>query len=432
MCRRSVCRLPWLSVVLLWLAAAPLQAAYDPHKVLSLLPTDVPALVGRDIAGVRIATMRHGELVPVPFQIDEYNQRGLVWFPDAGLPLDGRQNVFDGRDRLLLLAGDASPEPLPAGSVPPSGYIGELSIQLQGEMRYLQLIAGDFPRAEQSYVRHDIASGVTETPFYTLRVDPKNELNWRHLMVRSWRGDAEQSLVDTLKMRIAGGVFTPVTRLSLDNDNLRPKVIGVRSGPIRSTLQLETLVVVSGITVMRMQAQVIRYPRYFEAYTLARIPKIYRMALVDPEVKVTVDGNNLRGGVTRTARGDGLRAVVDGKVDDAERQLIGRGLSTDDGWILFDSRNGFSMLTFLEIPAELRGIPLKLIYEDDATKRDRPERIAGQLPNLGYGIRGFPPGEDFQFGVTLAFDRDLDGVDPWQYVARWRERPLYRFRSNGH
>ena len=407
----------------------PAVAAYDGTKILHLLPADVPVLAGKDIGKVRIATVRNGALVPVPFQIDEYNVRGLVWFPEVGIALDGRANVFDGSDRLLLLAGDASPEALTDPALAPAGYLGELAISLQGETRYLQLISGEFPRSADNYVQHNIATGVTETPFYTLRVDPKNELNWRHLMVRSWRGDQNVSVLDTLKMRISGGVFTPVTRMSINNDNLRPKVIGVRSGPIRSTVQLDAAVVVTGITVMRMQAQVIRYPRYFEAFTHARIPKLYRMALVDPEVKVTVDGNQLRGAIVRTARGGALQALVDGRVDEAEKQLVARGLSPAEDWILFDTRNGFSMLTFLDVPPELRNVPLNLIYEDDDKRADAPERIPGQQPNLGYGIRGFPPGEDFQFGVTLVFDKDLNGIDPKPYVARWRERPGYRFRA---
>lgn len=414
-------------------AAVPVVLpAFDNTRVLSLSPADLPALAGRAIADVRVATVRNGVLVTVPFQIDEYNQRDLVWFEKADLPMDGKKGVYDGRDRFLFIAGDASPEALTPAVKLPAGYIGELSFTVQGETRYLQLIIDRaYPLSDKNYVDHDLVSGVTETPFYTLRVDPENELNWRYLMVRSWRGDQAQSLVDTLKMRIAGGVFTPVTRLTLDNENLRPKVVGVRSGPIRSTLQLETHVVVGGIRVMRMQAQVVRYPYYFEAFTLARIPKLYRMALVDPEVRVTIDGNNLRGAVTRTARGAELHGTVDGRIDDAERQLIGRGLSSDDGWVLIDTRNGFSMMTFLDVPPELRGIPLKLVYEDDPAQQDKPERIPGQGPNLGYGIRGFPPGEDFQFGVTLSFDRDLNGIDPKQYVARWREKPVYRFRPPG-
>lgn len=437
---RSVWRLlALLGAVLLPAAAAaedarkvlPAFAVYDANKVLQLMPADLPALEGRELARIRLAVVREGVLVPIPFQCDEYNTRGLVWFPETGVPLDGKPGVFDGNDRLLMLAGDASVESLPATLTPPAGWLGELAMTLQGETRYVQLIAGDFPKAAESYVQHNLNTGVTETPFYTLRVDPKNELNWQHLMVRSWRGDRERSLVDTLKMRISGGVFTSVTRLSLDNDNLRPKVIGVRGGPIRSTVQLEAAVVVSGISVMKMQAQVIRYPRYFEAFTHARVPKLYRMALVNPEVKVTVDGNDLRGAVVRTARGGSLQALVDSRFDDAERQLVARGLSSDEDWILFDTRNGFSMLTFLDVPPDLRGIPLNLVYEDDPALRDKPERVPGQQPNLGYGISGFPPGEDFQFGVTLSFDKDLNGVDPKQYVARWRERPVLRFRAAG-
>lgn len=428
--RRAAIRLiALMAAVAVASLAAVAHAAFDPNKVLQITPADAPALAGQRISALRVATVRHGKLVPVPFQVDEYNTAGLPWFASVDVPIKGRESFYDGDDRLLVIAGDASAERLPADMTQPAGYLGELSLSLQGETRYLHVIAGEFPRSDVVYVRHDMATGITETPFYTLRVDPRNELNWKHLMVRSWRGDQAQSLVDTLKMRIAGGVFTALTRMTLDNDNLRPRVIGVRAGPIRAVMQVETTVVFAGVPVMRMQVQVHRYPRVFEAYTHARIPRLYRKALVDPEVRVTIDGNNLAGAHVRTARSHGSAARVDGRMDDTEREMVARGLSSTEDWILFDSRNGFSLLTFLDVPPELRGIPLQLVYEDDLKLNDRPERIPGQGPNLGYGIRGFPPGEDFRFGVTLAFDVDLADVDPVDYVARWRERPRYEFQS---
>lgn len=428
MCLQTWLRTTVMSCVLAF-AGIGSCGAWDNNKIFQLQPGAVPAASGLAINTLRVAVVRGGVLQPIPFQIDEYNKAGLVWFPATQVPINGKEGIFDGADRLLLLAGDLSSESFPASLAPPPGYLGELAATIQGETRYLQLIAGDFPQAKEVYVHHDLATGITETPFYTLRVEPGNELNWQYLMVDSWQGDRSRSLVDTLKMRISGGVFTPLTRLTLDNDNLRPRLVGSRAGAIRSTMQLETSVVVAGITVMKMQVQVIRYPRYFEAFTHARIPKLYRMALINPEVRVTVDGNDQRGAVVRTARGGPVQAIVDGVLDDNERQLLARGLSSDEDWLLFDSRNGFSMLTFLDVPAELRGIPLELVYEDDSRKNDKPERVKGQQPNLGYGIRGFPPGEDFHFGVTLAFDKELTGIEPRGYVARWREVPAYTFRS---
>jgi hypothetical protein len=422
--------LPRLCVAaLLLVCAVTLHAEWDDEKILRMSPRDIPAAAGLPIKALRFATVRKGALEPVPFQIDEYNKAGLVWFPATGVPLNGKEGIFDGEDRVFALAADLSADALPEGFSPPAGYLGALSATMQGVTRTLHVLHGDFAQSPRMYVRHDIANGTTETPFYTLEVDPKNELNWRYLMVKSWRGNRVESLVDTLKMRISGRVV--LARLTLDNDNLRPKVVGVRAGAIRSTIQLETQVVVAGVSVMKMQVQLVRYPRYFEAFTHARIPKLYRTALSDPSVQVTVDGNNLRGAVTRSARSGNAQGLVDGQMDASEQQLIARGLTASDDWILFDSRNGFSMLTFLDVPAELRNIPLELVYQDDPRRSDKPERLRGQFPNVGYGIRGFPPGEDFRFGVTLAFDKDLVGVDPRGYVSRWRAPPEYRFAAVG-
>ena len=414
-----------LAALLLLACAAGVRAGWDEEKVIRISPRDVPAAAGLPIRQLRVATFRQGRLEAVPFQVDEYNKAGLVWFAATGVGMSGKEGVFDADDRLFAVAADLSAEAAPEGFVFPAGYLGALTVGMQGDTRELHFINGDLPLSTRMYVRHDIANGTTETPFYTLEVDPKNELNWRYLMVKSWRGNRTESLVDTLKMRISGRVV--LARLTLDNDNLRPKVVGVKTGPIRSTIQLETQVVFAGMPVMKMQVQLVRYPRYFEAFTHARIPKLYRSALSDPSVQVTVDGNNLRGAVTRSARSGNLLAIVDGSLDAAEEQMIGRGLSASEDWILFDSRNGFSMLTFLEVPPELRNVPLQLVYEDDARKSDKPERVRGQFPNVGYGIRGFPPGEDFRFGVTLAFDKDLASTDARGYVTRWRAPADFRF-----
>src|SRR5690606_40723201 len=111
-----------------------------------------------------------------------------------------------------------------------------------------------------------------------------------------YTGPADASIIDTLKMRMSGGILLKYPRVTLDNDNLRPKRTGFRIGPIRSIMHLETSVVFAGLPVMKLHVQAMRFPDHYEAHSYAKIPGLYRKAVKQPQVAVTIDGNNLVGG----------------------------------------------------------------------------------------------------------------------------------------
>ena len=134
---------------------------------------------------------------------------------------------------------------------------------------------------------------------------------------------------------------------------------------------------------------------------------------------MSVDGNNLIGAKVWTAAGGNLRALVNGEMDEQERQLVERPLSTDDSWILFDSGKGFALLTELLVPEELEGIPLELVYQDDASLKVKPEHYDGQLPNLGYALNGWPEADELNFEVRLLFFDSLEDK-PVEEVAALR------------
>lgn len=265
---------------------------------------------------------------------------------------------------------------------------------------------------------------MTRTDQYVLTTDPDNELNWQYLGYTGYHGRADASLIDTLKMRMSGGVLFRFPRVTLDNNNLRPVMTGFRVGPIRSVMHLETRVVFAGLPMMKLHVQALRYANHYEAHTFARIPPLYRSTLKYPQVSVSIDGNRLLGASVQTARGGDLAGNVDGKMDDDEHELVRKGLSSDESWILFDSRQGFALLTELDVPPALHGIPLDLVYQDDAEAEVRPEQYAGQLPNLGYALNGWPEQDELRFAVRLLFDQHFGELAPSDYVALRTGRAL--------
>lgn len=348
---------------------------------------------------------------PIPFQIDELDEKGMVWFADSDFALAGEADVFDGNDQLLFLQQDAGGGRAPAGAVPAQGeLLAEIVVQGDDDTRYVYLMADHPARSSARYIEHDPDKGVSRTPWYILTTDIDNELNWQYLGYRGYTGPPDDSIIDTLKMRMSGGVLVPYPRITLDNGNLRPRLRGFRIGPIRSVMHLETGVVFAGLPVMRLHMQAHRFPNHYEAHSYARIPGLYRKAVRNPRVSVSVDGNRLTGARTWTAAGgNALHGTVDGRMDEMERELVKRPLSTDHSWILFDTGNAFALLAQLVIPPELEGIPLELVYQDDADLHVKPEQHPGQYPNLGYAMNGWPRQDELRFAVRLLFFSGLDG-----------------------
>lgn len=356
--------------------------------------------------------------MPVPFQIDELDKQGFVWFEGSGFKRNGAPGIFDAADQLLVMYEDGGGR----CQIKPSGsaVISEIQVKAPAQSaRYFYVALDNAERSIERYIEHDPQKGVTRTPFYFLTTDPENELNWRYLGYNGYQGPPDASIIHTLNMRMSGGVFMRFARMTLDNDNLRPRRTGFRIGPIRSIMHLETNVVFAGLPVMKLHVQALRYPNHYEAHSYAKVPLLYRKTLKQPQVSVSVDGNNIAGARIWTAAGGGASALVDGHIDNQEQMLIDSPLSTDNSWILFDSGRGFALLTELLVPEELNGIPLQLVYEDNVSEASGPRQNIGLGPNLGYALNGWPPEDELNFSVRLLFFSSLESK-PVSEVAALR------------
>ena len=386
-------------------ATADAQCRFDPldrGRVVKISGAQLPAASAMELSALSVMRVERGRFVPVAYQFDEMDQKGMVWFEDSGFALAGSPGQLDADDQLLMMLTDAGPH-APEGLEPEQGeVISELTV---ADSCHFYLVRGNNERSGNYYVAHDVDSGETRTALYRLDVDPDNELNWHYLGYRGYQG--EGSIIDTLKMRMSAGVLSRFTRMTLDNHNLRPKRVGFSVGLIRSVMHLRTRVVLAGIPVMTIQVQAMRYASHYEAHTYAKIPDLYRATLKEPEVSVTVDGNGQSGAAVYTANFVDNPVIVDGKADDQD--FADQTMTMDANWILFDSKRDFALLTHLTVPDELMETPLALIYQDDASLAVEPEQFPGQWPNLGYSLHGWPQPEELRFTVSLYFEDGLEG-----------------------
>lgn len=376
---------------------------------MQLSATQLDSANGLPLAELSLMRVENGRLTPVAFQFDEMSDHDMVWFDASGFDRKGEVNVLDGEDRLLAMLTDAGPR-RPDDMEPDQGVV-LADLEVANDCHFY-LVKGNPERSENYYVSHDTNTGQTRTALYQLDVDPENELNWRYLSYRNYQG--EGSIIDTLKMRMSAGVLSRFTRMTLDNHNLRPQLVGHRVGPIRSVMHLRTRVVLAGIPVMTIQVQAMRYAAQYEAHTYAKVPELYRATLKEPEVSVTVDGNNQLGAKVYTHNFADTPVTVNGVDDDLN--FAGQPISMAENWILFDSDKAFTLLTELTVPEELMSVPLRLIYQDDSQLAVDPEQFTGQVPNLGYMLKGWPEQRELRFTVSMYFDSSMRGFQADEYA----------------
>ncbi|MDX1804443.1 MAG: hypothetical protein R3292_10190 [Alcanivorax sp.] len=402
-----------LALLASWAQGQCQFAPLDQGRVVTLSAQQLPQGQGLPIDKLSVMRYENHRFVPVAFQFDELDEHGLVWFAATGFAHDGKPGIFDHHDQLMMMLTDAG-ERAPPGAVPDQGHL-LAGIAVAKDCHYY-LVADNPTRSDRYYVSHNPDTGVTRTALYQMDVQPSNELNWLYLGYRGYQGKG--SIIDTLKMRMSAGVLSRFTRMTLDNHNLRPEPLGHRLGPIRSVMHLKTRVVFAGIPVMTLQVQAMRYASFYQAHSYAVVPDLYRAALKEPEVSVSIDGNAQYGARVYTARHQDNPVVVDGKPDAKDMAFADQAVTMDQNWILFDSGKHFVLLTKLTVPKELDSLPLGLVYQDDAALDVEPEQFPGQLPNLGYVIKGWPKPRELRFSVTLYFDSGMHGMSAGEFAAQ--------------
>jgi len=292
------------------------------------------------------------------------------------------------------------------------------SITTKLQQNYNQkLQQSDGPKGD--YVHFDQIAGRATSSKYQLSMSADNPLIWHDFFydgVNLKQGQVfGPSLLDSLKINIDAGLFLHKTRIQLNNDHLKSEIMAVEQGPIYDTIFAETRVMLAGASVLRMQVVVSFYPSHVEMTTRFKVPTIAKPIVKSPKVDVSLDANNIWGGLVLASWGNATPLVVDGVIDAVEQSLREQEVITQDAWVWYSSQRGFDLVTFLEFD-DAFNVPIALVYDDDKTAQIKPERFAGQGPNVGYSIRGMIMGDYFTFKTRLLFRPTIESEQVFKVV----------------
>lgn len=360
----------------------------EKFKVVEYGFESVKTALQKPIEELSLMAIRRGKLKPIPFQIDEYDLVGNVYFEESEVPLVGNRGVVDGNDKLLFMLSDASTK-RSGDEIVDGKILAELTINLDnGGQSFVYLIEGSRLRSDEFHVRYSNELHQVETDYYSIRVNPDNALNWDDVQYFAFSGPQDTPF-DTLKIRMTGGLILPFPKIKLNNDSFVAKPYAERLGPVRATTQFKVTWNIFKIPIIDFQMQVHYYPQSLVYSSRLDIPRLQRMILYKPKLSISLDGNNLRGTKIETPLTPNRYAYADGQITEDELTMISEGVDLENNWINVDTHKSLHAMAFFEYIDDL-DIPIQLHYMDSFTQKEKPERYDGQGPNIGYLVTDIP------------------------------------------
>ena len=376
----------------------------DYYRVIMLNGSEIPPIKGKHIKDISLFAVIDGILEAIPFQIDEYNIGGGVYFEKWHEEIDGTRGIIDDNDKLLALYGDSGPRKGPHMRAD-GKILAEIELLTRHqEKRYFYVVEGSRLEAEAQHVRHSIEASHVETDFFSLTYDKENQLIWKDFSFTDYQGE---SPIDGLKIAFETGILASGANVTYDNENFIAKTIDENVGPIRTTAQLHLTFVLLGLDFVEASVQLHFYPNALIYDVRLVMPKARRAMLVDPVLTMTIDFNNLIG-----AKGiaDALDepVIVDGFMTDIEREVNRFILNSEHNGLVLKTDKGFNVATFMNWVEERESVT-SIYYQDDPNFSSKADRFKGRLPDAGYRIAKLPTDGLLGFVASIYFSDDFKG-----------------------
>jgi len=367
----------------------------DKTRVVSLSPTDLPALKDTNPKDYSLASVKNGRLVAIPFQIDEKRESSFIYMKEKDKkdkkedPLVGKELFFDGNDELIFMFKDAG-DRLKSMMRVDGTLISEIEVDdFNGNKKYIYLVKDAVTESDVFYVRFSSELGRVETDYYALKVDPNNAFMWEEFYFDSFVGAKVGRPIDTIKLRMYSKALAAVP-LNLNNKHMVAKVVAEKSGPIRSTTEYKVTLKLMGSPIMFFDLQIVHHEQSFSYNSRVTIPAIRRRLVSKAAMNASVDFVDMYGAQVTTSATPTLIGVVDGETSEVERQIKEAAFNINEqNWIFMGSKDGFSMLNEFIVETQ-EDLPMGVVYEETKDEELAPEYYKGQMPMLGFFMHKTP------------------------------------------
>ncbi len=312
-----------------------------------------------------------GTLQPIPFQIDERDEQGLLALPNGPQPSqDESPGVFDDNDLLVFSARDLGERAAVTGAA-------EIQVTdpLTGAKRwgYLRLDAAA-PPDTRTDVEYDPRGQTIHARHYSLTLGTHVPTGFSFM---NGNGTYGRNLLDRLKARVTAHVFWGLLQFHRTEDDVTSRLVAWKSGPVRVIHRSELSVRLGfGLSPPKIVAEDFYTADFLESPVIVQLPFDLRYVFGDLTVRIFLDFDGLQG----------ARVFADGHAP----QPLGCGQPTPDingmatNWFGVTGPEG-TFVHALRVSSTLRTLHSTLYAVADRTP-DPPERVSGDCPGVGYTL----------------------------------------------
>lgn len=355
---------------------------------------NIPQAQGLANDKLTLMAVKNGKLIEIPFQIDEYDSTGLIWVNSISKnEPEGEPGTFDGFDEVVFMYRDAGLEPISTDT--DHKIIAELTLNdNQGQTRYAYLAHQSPTKNFTPYVKVDLDKGVINSTVFELSFNPKNLLDV-DAMISKVGPSAGKNLLNDLNVKLSTGILNRNLRFSLEvPNNIRALPLGLKDGPVRSTLLIRARVWYMGMPTLlthplqvQFYEQATNIPLPFDISSISTLRHFVGM-LKEPTLDISLQLNHTKNANTTFANLFNTHqdfALVDGQTSAFEQLLNTQRMPGD--WISVDSNQGWGFLFSHGIPVienglfdqYLEGTELNMVYNEPSI---------GTSPSLELGFQG--------------------------------------------
>jgi len=374
---------------------------------LSIVKGSESPILGQSIKGYSVMAIDNGELLPIPFQFDDKNIKGLTFVPGAIVPVDGLVEIFEAQDELVFMYRDMGTKLNPEQQKPAQGnIISEFEITEDGISRYAYLVKGNPQRSDKVYAHYDFETGLIETETYTIQFDPNNITVWSNWNVKGFTGTkSAPNVLDTMKARFV--LRLGFLKAALHNKIIPANTIAVKNGAVRAIVEADISIGALGINVLSGGVSVTLTPQSIRYPIFAYFPKAAN-ALSEFYMDVTIDHVDFEGTRYRSSLGPTEPMIAGQKetILSRERYISDR----EHPWVSISSGHNWDMFFIARFNDGFEP-KLSALFWDDAAgdKPNKPENFKGSSAEMGIRLTEIPVGTDALLEYSLYF-----GTDLWQ------------------
>jgi len=385
---------------------------------------EIPVLLGKFKDNFSVMSVRGGKLIPVPFQIDEYDKNGFVYLEGEG-ELDGTLGIVDDNDELVFMYRDTGRERYdPAIMTVDGKIIKELEFEKNGQKRYSYLVENSSLRNTSRYVDYDFKTSTAKNVFYGFKTRTDNFLMFEDFYANV--GDRQghrvlDSVFATIETKVLSQ-WSPTIRLNTFED-IKAVPLGVVKGPVRDAVIIALTVVVAKVPVFKIRAQMDIFDQMLGFNAKIHVPgaDVLTRFLVEPHIIIALDFNEQTGAKVNSAISPDTDswAIVDGKMSEFESKM---NIDRKNTWLWLSSGHGWDVLARINIP-ETFPVGVQLYYQDDPANQIAYENFPGAYPRAGFDVYELPKNfRDIDLNVQFFFP-DMLGMGPGSYKENETDQP---------